>query len=342
MTKPKVSIIVPVYNAENYISNTLDSILNQSLEEIEILVINDGSKDNSKKILDDYSNKYKKIEVFHQTNSGVSVSRNKGISIAKGEYIGFVDSDDIIDKDMYKIMYEKAQECNADIVICGFLEEDLNKNILRKFDYKFANTVLQDNKINSTYKNSLDTNLEPLGCPAIWNKIFKTKLVKDNNLYINENITVGEDFCFNIKCFCKAKVIAGVDRNLYHYMSINPDSIMSKANDKKFINFINGRNTILNTLDSHNLHSDNYFKYEYSRNFANFIQIADYRVRNTRGLNNKYKELATILELEDFKNTCNLLDSKYLSKNLHLIKILSIYNLNILVFVILYIRTLKK
>ena len=133
MSNTKISVIVPVYNAKNYIEKTLNSILSQSIDSLEIIVINDGSTDGSKDILDYYDKTYSNIKVIHQENKGVSISRNLGILLATGEYIGFVDSDDLLDEKMYESMYKKAISYDADICICGFIEEDLNKNILRKY-----------------------------------------------------------------------------------------------------------------------------------------------------------------------------------------------------------------
>ena len=99
---PKVSIIVPIYNSEKYMNKCIESILNQTLTEIEIILVNDGSTDNSGKIIDNYAKKDNRIKVIHQQNSGPSVARNKGISTAKGKYIGFVDSDDYIESTMYE------------------------------------------------------------------------------------------------------------------------------------------------------------------------------------------------------------------------------------------------
>ena len=118
----KVSIVIPVYNVEKYIERCLKSILNQTLDSIEVIVIDDGSTDNSGKICDEFSTKYKNVKTFHKRNGGVSSARNLGISIAKGEYIGFVDPDDFIHVNMYKELYENAKKVNSDIAICSVNE----------------------------------------------------------------------------------------------------------------------------------------------------------------------------------------------------------------------------
>ena len=110
----KVSIIVPVYNVEKYLAQCLDSLINQTLKEIEIICVNDGSKDNSAKILTAYAQKYVRIKIINQTNQGLSAARNNGISVATGEYIGFVDSDDWVDIDFYKKLYSAGKKWSVE------------------------------------------------------------------------------------------------------------------------------------------------------------------------------------------------------------------------------------
>jgi len=117
MTIPNVSIIVPIYNVEPYLHRCLDSLVNQTLKDIEIICINDCSPDNSLDILKEYAEKDERINIINfEKNQGVSVARNTGIEIAKGEYIGFVDSDDYVDLDFYEKLYKKARETDADMV----------------------------------------------------------------------------------------------------------------------------------------------------------------------------------------------------------------------------------
>lgn len=118
---PKVSIIVPVYNVEKYLRKCIDSLVNQTLNDIEIICINDGSTDKSLKILKEYKNKDSRIILLNQENSGQSVARNRGIEIAKGEYLGFVDPDDWIDLDYYEKLYNAAIGTNADIATAGII-----------------------------------------------------------------------------------------------------------------------------------------------------------------------------------------------------------------------------
>ena len=114
----KVSVIVPVYNVEEYLEKCLDTLVNQTLKEIEIIVINDGSPDNSQKIIDKYAKKYKTIKAYTKENGGLSDARNYGLTKANGEYIAFIDSDDYVSIDMYEKIYQKAKSGNFDMVVC--------------------------------------------------------------------------------------------------------------------------------------------------------------------------------------------------------------------------------
>ena len=162
---PLLSIIVPVYNVEQFLQKCIDSILAQTMTDFELILINDGSPDRCGEICDEYAVKDSRIIVIHQQNQGVSAARNAGLNVAKGEYIGFVDPDDWIDKNMYKEMINAAQQENADVVVCGVNYYDLN--------FKFIRNDLSNSKV---YDNE-HMLLELFGTPnrfggMCWNKVF--------------------------------------------------------------------------------------------------------------------------------------------------------------------------
>ena len=168
MKKYKVSVIIPVYGVEKYIDKCLASLVKQSLKDIEIIVVNDGSPDNSQKIIDKYVKKYpQKIKSYIKENGGQGSARNFGLSKATGEYIGYVDSDDFVEKDMYEKLYNKACEGNYDIVICD------NFNVSE--DYS---TKKEDIHIN----NGNEFEKAIFGKMAVWNKIYRREILIDNNL----------------------------------------------------------------------------------------------------------------------------------------------------------------
>ena len=127
-----ISIIVPVYNVESYLRKCLDSILAQTYRDLEILVVDDGSTDGSGAICDEYAGKDDRIKVFHTENKGLSCARNLGLDSANGDWIGFVDSDDWIELDMYEVLLRKAEKTGADVVECGVYEEHSDETIKRE------------------------------------------------------------------------------------------------------------------------------------------------------------------------------------------------------------------
>ena len=167
-----ISVIVPVYNAEKYIRETIHSILNQDFADFEILLINDGSKDKSLEICNELALKYPQIRVFDQKNSGVSAARNKGLLEARGEYIAFADADDLLEKDMLSTLYNCAKEYNADVVSCGaglvedgkIIKEEYGTNTIKVYDSNEAlKFFLAGNRVNI----------------GVWTKLFKKDLIKD-------------------------------------------------------------------------------------------------------------------------------------------------------------------
>jgi len=167
----KVSVIVPVYNVERYLEKCLNSLVHQTLKEIEIIAINNGSTDKSLDILRKYEKKFDNLRVFDSKCRGISRTRNYGIEKAKGEYIAFVDSDDYVDKKMFKIMYDRAKKDDLDVVVCDYYNYYENDKSLKEVKIvDFDNTNISSNK-------SLIFQINP----APWNKIYKRKLFDNKN-----------------------------------------------------------------------------------------------------------------------------------------------------------------
>ena len=161
----KVSVIVPVYNVEKYLKKCLDSLATQTLEDLEVIIVNDGSPDNSQKIIDKYTKKYPNMHGYLKKNGGLSDARNYGIKYAKGEYVAFLDSDDYVKSDMYEKMYLKAKENDYDMVVC-----DINY-VYDNHVKRVGSGIREDTTdIKSIYRTIH---------PAAWNKIFKKELLQD-------------------------------------------------------------------------------------------------------------------------------------------------------------------
>ena len=198
-----ISIIVPAYNAEKYIGKCLDSLINQTKKELEFIIVNDGSTDNTEDIVKSY--KDKRIKYFKNKNQGIGKTRNYGIDKSNSKYIMFLDSDDYLDKTACETMFNKAENNNLDIVICDFYKEYDNGNIEEIRTPSFKDSTLKDNP---------DIITEYL-CP--WAKIYKSKLIKDNKIKFVENLKY-EDAPFVIESLVKANKIGKIDECLNYYL----------------------------------------------------------------------------------------------------------------------------
>lgn len=221
----KVSIIVPVYNVEQYIGKCIESLGNQTLEDIEIIMVDDGSTDNSAKIIKRCMRKYSQIKYYKKENGGLSDARNYGLEYATGKYIGFVDSDDYVDLDMYRKMYEKAQKDNSDIVECNVYWIYPKKS---KIDIGFR---------YRTRKEML-TNARVMAC----NKIYKKDLLNKSKIKFTKGIKY-EDVEFFYKLVPYINNVSFVKEPLYYYMQRNT-SIANTQNEKNADIFIALNNVI--------------------------------------------------------------------------------------------------
>ena len=225
--KPCVSVIIPVYNSEKTLKRTLDSVLGQTINNIEVIIIDDGSSDGSREIINNFKKKDSRVKIIFQKNSGVSSARNRGIEIAEGKYIVFVDSDDYIDKNMIKIMYSSAYEDNFDVACCGMIMESVygnikilptNEKLIIKSEYdKFKNIYL------FAY---IEANRK--GFAECWNKMYKMELIKDKNIRFSTRKVYGEDYEFNLKVFTSASSAIILPNALYFYNRINNESSTKK------------------------------------------------------------------------------------------------------------------
>lgn len=223
-----LSVVVPVYNAEKTIDRCLNSIINQDISDYEIIVVNDGSTDNSLDIVDVFVKKCSKIKLINQKNAGAAMARKAGIDAAKGKYIGFVDADDWIEKNMYSNMLRLVEESDADIVCCSYFDEEQihsqkvsNKNVISSKEAFF-----ELNNWNAVF-------------PFLWNKVFKKELF-DGLFYPSESI-VGEDYTILLQILEKGKKVALTNYLGYHY-TYNDVSVgrgeYKKATEKGFYNYL--------------------------------------------------------------------------------------------------------
>ena len=230
MKQPFVSIIVPIYNVENYINDCLNSLINQTLKNIEIILVDDGSSDSSGKICDNYAKKDKRIVVIHQKNKKQGGARNTGIEIARGKYITFVDSDDWVKNDFAEKLYNKAIQTNADIVICDY-QRTKNKNV-KLGKSKIEAELLLDEPFDLKKLVNQPSRRMSFFFVVCWNKLFKKNIAK-KYLYFPENLSF-EDSAPVLRTLVMAKKIAVVDEKLYFYRISNSFSTTHSKDIRKF------------------------------------------------------------------------------------------------------------
>lgn len=240
---PKVSVIVPVFNTEKYIEKCLNSLVNQTLKEIEIIIVNDGSTDRSLEIIEKFKNSDSRIIVINQQNAKQGSARNVGINIAKGEYIGFVDSDDWVDLNYFEKLYNSAKQNNSDLALATNVRIGNGKTKKRLTLKKeiFVQNLQEKVDICNLYKDA---------CPT--NKIYRLNFIKENNILFPEGIYC-EDKIFTTKAVFYANGIATTP-NVYYYYYRNPDSTVNSYKNKKNNEIYknNARKEVLYFLKSQN------------------------------------------------------------------------------------------
>lgn len=212
---PKVSIIVPVYNTEKYLHKCLDSLVNQTLEDIEIVIVNDGSKDSSPEIVKEYMDKYPgKFLYASQENSGQAVARNKALDMCTGEYVGFLDSDDAAKEDMFEKLYAKAVSTNSDLVVC---------------DYEYVTNKKNITKHVKTFNDKADMFIDCFVDP--WNKLYRASVLKDNMVTFPEGYFY-EDTGWFIKSIPYINACEKIDEALVEHYK-REGSTMTLLDDKR-------------------------------------------------------------------------------------------------------------
>lgn len=238
----KVSIIVPVYNVEKYLKRCLDSLVNQTLKDIEIICVNDGSTDGSLAILDEYVRNDDRVVVINQENSGQSVARNRGIDVAKGEYLGFVDSDDWVSEDYFEKLHNSAIQNNAEIAVGGIIR--LHKFNRRKF-LTFA---------KETVTNDVNLKFELCDLPEksyVWNKIYKSSKLKEIGLKFEEGI-VFEDCIFTPQALFYFDKMVTVPDTYYFYWR-RSDSTVTRKDGKSRVDRVYAHDKAQKFIEEHNI-----------------------------------------------------------------------------------------
>ena len=311
-----ISIVVPIYNVDQYLEKCLDSILAQDYFDYEVLLINDGSNDNSEEICLRYKNDHPNFFYYKKENGGLSDARNYGIPYTKGEYICFIDSDDYIRKDYLSKLHAKAQEENSDIVICDYYDKYEDKEIIRKGKANLNDDELKDYLLSA---------------PNAWNKLYKKELFKNNHIEYAKGLYY-EDLATTPLLLLNAKKISYVDEALYYYVQ-RSGSIMNQ------VTYNSKNDDIFDVINRISEYYKNNNKYEEYKDEFEYITIKrllhDYVLRiykypqGKEGINKAVKYISD--NYSNFKNNkyyknenikykivCNLI----YNKNIGLLKLL--------------------
>ena len=239
---PKISIIVPVYNVAKWLRECMNSLINQSFKKIEIICVDDGSTDDSGKILDEYAQKDNRIKVIHKENGGLPSARNAGLDIATGEYIAFVDSDDYVHPKTYEYAYNYAKSDNVDILRFN----------CRRFNDGHDNFNLDDiNLDDAPTVSSLDylKHFVPHYC---WICLFKFNLIKDDNIHFRDDVGTVEDTCFTLMCMAKAKKIKHIPGKFYNYRRSRVGQITSLPSEQRVYESLDLIRNVVNSWKNRN------------------------------------------------------------------------------------------
>lgn len=265
---PKVSIIVPFYNVEGYIEKCLETLINQTLKDIEIILVNDGSKDRSINIVKKFLQRYpEKIVYLEKENGGLSDARNFGIPYAKGEYIAFVDSDDYVEKDMYENMYELAKKDNSDMVECNFYWEypDKKKEDVGK-EYQANNEMLEKIRV------------------VAWNKLIKREIIQNANIQFPKGFRY-EDVEFTYKLIPFIKKVSFCKKPLVHY--VQREGSISNSQDERTIEIFDVLDHVIDFYKENNIYNKYvqeieyvYIRYAFCSSFLRILKIENEELKD--------------------------------------------------------------
>lgn len=229
-TNPGLSVIVPVYNVERYLKDCIESILNQSYTDYELIIVDDGSCDGSSQICDDYAKADNRVQVIHKKNGGASSARNVGLHLAQGKYVSFIDSDDYIGDDFYKYLINGAEESDADIAIGSVCKvtEDKRPTLVSKLKHEYLtpqSALIKMFDIPATIEM------------ALWNKVYKRKILGD--LLFDINMKYSEDLLFNISALKKTIKLIIIPEPVVYIRERSDSAIHTKINNDTFVENLN-------------------------------------------------------------------------------------------------------
>ena len=296
-----VSIIVPVYKVENVLHYCIDSILNQTYNNFELILIDDGSPDSSGKICNEYDKRDLRIKVFHKENEGVSVARNTGIELAKGKYICFVDSDDYIQRDyLEKLILAKKTYKNCENIWCKF-------HTVNNYRVDLSVKLLNCNEDMYSVKDIMTLHEKWLDAGPVC-KLYDKDIIVNNNIRFNENLSLGEDLTFNFDYLdCTSGDIVVIDCELYNYVNTNMNSLSNKYYKNMFDIYIQLNSMMYKYMQKWNCDEKQFGKYFNACFYKYEIVMKNTFHRDCKlPRKEKYKYNRMILKSDEFIQSLNL------------------------------------
>lgn len=306
----KISIVIPVYNIEEYLTQCLNSILLQTYDRFELILIDDGSTDGSGLICDEYAKIDSRIKVIHIINSGVSAARNKGINVATGRYIFFVDSDDFVELDYCEVLYRQIEQHPNSWVFCGCNCVDANNNIIASnCVYDRSGKIVTDYSM-SEYYNIWKTNYSAL----LWIRIFDLDIIKKHNIRFDENLSLSEDVLFNLEYGKYCDSFVSINLPLYNHRSYynnEREHLDGKKIDNRY--YLNKR---IYSARKPFIPDNKLWKFETQYFYAFLDDIKDISNRSNLSKNEKIKIIRSIVKSSEFKTALKNSDKTMESQKL--------------------------
>ena len=311
MNDDKITIVIPVYNVEKYLDRALNSVVNQTYKNIEIIIVNDGSTDKSEEIILKYKEKDKRIIYVKQKNRGLSEARNTALEKVTGEYVFFFDSDDFLEINIIEVLYNAIKSDNADMAICGYYIYNEDNNERHEVNHiKKEKEVVNTNEIDFMKEQYITHKYEN----HVWDKLYKTSIIKENELVFKFQMV--EDILFNMEIYPYLNKIVYLKKPLYNYCIRNTSitgrynenlfdlyiqlfELLEKYSKKRKVNFSYKVFFEYNIYNVLNLCADNHFKHKKNKNFLNDIEKL---FKNEKLMEYNHQLMEKVDKLIEYKN----------------------------------------
>ena len=339
---PKVSAIVPVYKVPKlFFEKCVDSLINQTLKEIEIILVDDGSPDDCGRLCDEYAKKDKRIKVIHQDNKGLCGARNTGVKAATGEWISFIDGDDYIDLNTYEVLYNSTENNDLDVVMFGYEKDYPSKRVIMEYKKNF-----EDNKIYSSpeeikYLQMMILNYNA-NCAMAPTKFINRNFITENNIYHDDILRQGaEGIEFNIRLFANAKRVKFINKCFYHYV-YNDESITTVHNEKNHQMVLKCFEKIKSEIDTDNNELMNWFYDRVCCAIATTAISGYFSPSNQEKYSEKKRKFKKYMQNELVKETLQNYNYTHLGKQRKIIMFLIENRLYLLLSLLAKVRNYQK